>query len=85
MASHLAAPFQVTKRVARRSALAQAILEMTMKNDPDKGYVAILGWSLNAVEAAEAFDRRYIVVAPDWAQEYCDKHNIPYLRGILSA
>lgn len=50
-----------------------------MKDDSNKGYVALLGWSLNAVEAAAAFDRRYIVVAPDWAQEYCDKHDIPYL------
>jgi len=50
-----------------------------MKNDTSKGYVALLGWSLAAVEAAEGFDRRYVVVAPDWAQEYCDKHNIPYI------
>ena len=27
----------------------------------DKGYVALLGWSLSAVEAAESFDRRYVV------------------------
>lgn len=47
--------------------------------NPDKGYVALLGWSLNAVEAADTFDRRYVVVAPDWAEEYCTKHNIPYL------
>lgn len=50
-----------------------------MKKDPNKGYVALLGWSLAAVEAAESFDRRYVVVAPEWAQEYCDKHNIPYI------
>jgi hypothetical protein len=50
-----------------------------MEKDASKGYVALLGWSLNAVEAAEAFDRRYIVVAPDWAEEYCSQHNIPYL------
>ncbi|MBC53974.1 MAG: carboxylate--amine ligase [Gammaproteobacteria bacterium] len=50
-----------------------------MKNDTSKGYVALLGWSLAAVEAAEGFDRRYVVVAPDWAQDYCDKHNIPYI------
>ena len=50
-----------------------------MKKDPKKGYIALLGWSLNAVEAAEKFDRRYIVVAPDWAEEYCQQHNIPYL------
>ena len=50
-----------------------------MKKDPQKGYVALLGWSLNAVEAAENFDRRYIVVAPDWAEDYCKQHDIPYL------
>ncbi|WP_455385226.1 ATP-grasp domain-containing protein [Acidihalobacter prosperus] len=50
-----------------------------MEKDANKGYVALLGWSLNAVEAAEAFDRRYLVVAPDWAEEYCSEHDIPYL------
>ena len=33
----------------------------------------------NASQAAENFDRRYIVVAPDWAEEYCQKHDIPYV------
>ena len=47
--------------------------------DRDKGYVALLGWSLNAVEAAAKFNRRYVVVAPDWAEDYCTGHNIPYL------
>ncbi|QSP95115.1 carboxylate--amine ligase [Marinobacter salinisoli] len=47
--------------------------------DPDKGYVALLGWSLNAVEAADKFDRRYVVVAPDWAEAYCKEHDIPYV------
>lgn len=50
-----------------------------MNKDPNKGYIALLGWSLNAVEAAEEFDRRYVVVAPSWAEEYCTTHNIPYL------
>jgi len=50
-----------------------------MKKDPSKGYVALLGWSLNAVEATEKFDRRYVVVAPDWAEDYCKQHDIPYL------
>jgi len=50
-----------------------------MQKDPNKGYIALLGWSLNAIEAAENFDRRYIVVAPDWAEEYCQKHDIPYV------
>ncbi len=50
-----------------------------MKKDPNKGYVALLGWSLNAVEAAENFDRRYVVVAPPWAEDYCVEHEIPYI------
>ncbi|MEQ3637432.1 carboxylate--amine ligase [Alcanivorax sp.] len=50
-----------------------------MKKDPNKGYIALLGWSLNAVEAAEKFDRRYVVVAPDWAETYCQEHDIPYV------
>ncbi len=49
------------------------------KRNPDKGYVALLGWSLNAVEALDRFDRRYVVVAPDWAEEYCKEHEIPYV------
>jgi hypothetical protein len=50
-----------------------------MKIDEKKGYVAILGWSLNAIDAAEKFDRRYVVVAPDWAEEYCKEHDIPFI------
>ncbi len=34
--------------------------------DPNKGYIALLGWSINAIKAAQKFDRRYIVVAPEW-------------------
>ncbi|WP_299440315.1 carboxylate--amine ligase [uncultured Rhodospira sp.] len=51
---------------------------MAEKN-PDKGYVALLGWSLGAIDAAERFDRRYVVVAPDWAEPYCAEHGIPYV------
>lgn len=50
-----------------------------MQKDSNKGYIALLGWAPNAVEAAEKFDRRYVVVAPDWAQEYCENHKIPYV------
>ncbi len=50
-----------------------------MEKNPEKGYVALLGWCLNAVEAAEKFDRRYVVVAPEWAAEYCEEHHIPYV------
>ena len=47
--------------------------------DPDKGHVALLGWSLAAVEAVARFDRRYVVVAPDWAEDYCKQYDIPYV------
>ncbi len=50
-----------------------------MKKNPEKGYVALLGWSLNAIEALDNFDRRYIVVAPPWAEDYCKEHDIPYM------
>ena len=49
------------------------------KKNPDKGYIALLGWSLNAIEALDKFDRRFVVVAPPWAEEYCQKHKIPYV------
>jgi len=49
------------------------------KFNPEKGYIALLGWSLNAIEAADKFDRRYVVVAPDWAEAYCTEHDIPYV------
>ena len=52
---------------------------MSEKN-PDKGYVALLGWSLGAIDAVDRFDRRYVVVAPDWAEDYCTEHDIPYLK-----
>ncbi|MGD8379455.1 MAG: carboxylate--amine ligase [Gammaproteobacteria bacterium] len=48
--------------------------------NPEKGYVALLGWSLNAIEALEKFDRRYVVVAPHWAEEFATKHNIPFIK-----
>lgn len=47
--------------------------------DPDKGYVALLGWVPNAIDALDKFDRRYVVVAPPWAEEYCSQHQIPYV------
>ncbi|WP_458527270.1 ATP-grasp domain-containing protein [Onishia taeanensis] len=50
-----------------------------MQKDANKGHIALLGWSLSAVEAAESFDRRYVVVAPDWAEDYCKQHDIPYV------
>ena len=47
--------------------------------DPNKGYVALLGWSVNAIKAAQKFDRRYVVVAPDWAADFCEANNIPFI------
>ncbi|MCC5950931.1 MAG: carboxylate--amine ligase [Acidimicrobiia bacterium] len=47
--------------------------------DPNKGYVALLGWTLNAIDAAEQFDRRYVVVAPEWAREFAEANDIPFL------
>jgi hypothetical protein len=51
---------------------------MTEKN-PDKGYIAILGWSLNAIDAIDRFDRRYVVVAPSWAEVYAKANGIPFI------
>jgi hypothetical protein len=47
--------------------------------DPTKGYIALLGWSVNAIKAAQKFDRRYIVVAPDWAADFCTANKIPFI------
>ena len=47
--------------------------------DPNKGYIALLGWSINAIKAAQKFDRRYIVVAPEWATDFCAANNIPFI------
>ncbi len=50
-----------------------------LEKNPEKGYVALLGWSLAAVEALDKFDRRYLVVAPEWAEQYCTENNISSL------
>jgi len=47
--------------------------------DPNKSYMAILGWSLRAIEAIDRFDRRYVVVAPAWAEEYAKENGIPFM------
>ena len=47
--------------------------------DPNKGYIALLGWSVNAIKAAQKFDRRYIVVAPEWAADFCEANKIPFI------
>ncbi len=36
--------------------------------DPNKGYIALLGWSLNAVEAADKFDMALLMTA---ARHFC--------------
>jgi len=50
-----------------------------MEKDPTKGYVALLGWSVNAMDAVDRFDRRYVVVAPTWAKDYAEQHGIPFV------
>ncbi len=52
---------------------------MSTEKDPNKGYVAILGWSINCIEALDRFDRRYVIVAPEWAEEYAREHGIPFI------
>jgi len=49
------------------------------EKNPDKGYIAVLGWSLRAIEAIDNFDRRYVVVAPPWAEEIAKENDIPFL------
>ncbi|MCO6440074.1 MAG: ATP-grasp domain-containing protein [Nitrococcus mobilis] len=46
---------------------------------PNTSYVAVLGWSLRAIEAIDRFNRKYIVVAPSWAEEYAKDNAIPYI------
>ena len=53
---------------------------MVKEKDPEKGYIALLGWSLNAIDALEKFDRRFVVVAPNWAEDSAREHDIPYIR-----
>ncbi len=49
------------------------------EKDPNKGFVAVLGWSLRCIDALERFDRRYVIVAPNWAEEYASAHDIPFV------
>jgi len=53
--------------------------EKQADKNPDKGYVALLGWSLNAIDAVDRFDRRYVVVAPEWAESYAKDNGIPFI------
>ena len=52
---------------------------MSNEKNPDKGYIAILGWSINCIDALERFDRRYVIVAPEWAEAYAKEHGIPFI------
>ncbi len=61
------------------SKVEQTVMGKKQDYDPNKGYVALLGWSLNAVEALEQFDRRYVVVAPPWAEDFCRENEIPFI------
>lgn len=51
-----------------------------MEKNSDKGFVALFGWSLRAIEAIDKMDRRYVVVAPTWAEEYARENQIPFIR-----
>ncbi len=50
-----------------------------MNSGKKKGYVALLGWSLSAIDAVDRFDRKYVVVAPEWAEDYAKKNDIPFI------
>jgi hypothetical protein len=52
---------------------------MMPKPNSDKSYVALLGWTLGAIEGVDKFDRDYVVVAPDWAEAYARENNIPFI------
>lgn len=54
---------------------------MTEKlHDETHSYVALLGWSLKAIDAIDRFNRKYIVVAPGWAEQYAKDAGIPFMR-----
>ncbi|MEX2599490.1 MAG: carboxylate--amine ligase [Dehalococcoidia bacterium] len=41
--------------------------------------MAIFGWSLRAIDAIDRFNRKYLVVAPAWAEEYARENNVPFI------
>lgn len=65
--------------LAWRDATMDSVLGTEKPKDPNKGYIALLGWSINAIKAAQKFDRRYIVVAPEWAADFCTANHIPFI------
>ncbi|MFW5844950.1 MAG: ATP-grasp domain-containing protein [Planctomycetota bacterium] len=50
-----------------------------MSTDTNDGCIAILGWSLRALEAIATFGRPYVVVAPPWAEDYAKENDIPFI------
>lgn len=50
------------------------------RENPHKSYVAMLGWSLRAIEAIDRFDRDYVVVGPKWAEDHAKQNDVPYVR-----
>src|SRR5699024_3273617 len=71
---------RVHKQQAPPSSGLQVIRQRSRDKHPDQGYIALLGWSLNAIDAMERFDRRYVVVAPPWATDYAREHDIPFIE-----
>lgn len=65
--------------LAWRDPSMDSVMGTETPKDPNKGYIALLGWSVNAIKAAQKFDRRYIVVAPNWAADFCTANNIPFI------
>ncbi len=65
--------------LAWRDPNMDSVLGTETPKDPNKGYIALLGWSVNAIKAAQKFNRRYIVVAPEWATDYCAANKIPFI------
>jgi len=66
--------------LAWRDSTMDSVRGTETPKDLDKGYIALLGWSVNAIKAAQKFDRRYIVVAPDWATDFCVANDIPHIQ-----
>tara|TARA_R110000823_G_scaffold47903_17_gene121968 strand:- start:7826 stop:9133 length:1308 start_codon:yes stop_codon:yes gene_type:complete len=65
--------------LAWRDPSMDSVMGTETPKDPNKGYIALLGWSVNAIKAAQKFDRRYIVVAPNWAADFCTANDIPFI------
>lgn len=42
-------------------------------------YTALIGWSVQAIEAAAKMNRPFIVVGPPDFESYAEKHEIPFV------